>query len=101
MESKIKKEPIPDKAPSSVRAGQGERGTGREQTPRAPKFQGSCKELKGWVFDSTDSQGADKFDMVQDKIARYIMIKITYGTELKSSTNKLQESTITNPSAPG
>eukprot|EP00957_Ditylum_brightwellii_P051088 3873084-Ditylum_brightwellii.AAC.1 len=72
MALEIKKGPIPDKAPSSGRAGRTER----------------------------DSQGGDKFDAVQDKIARYIAIKFTYDTELKSSINKLQQINITKPSAP-
>eukprot|EP00957_Ditylum_brightwellii_P102106 7782903-Ditylum_brightwellii.AAC.1 len=67
---------------------------------RTPRFQGSCKDLKGWVFNSMDSQGADKFDVVQDKISCYIAIKFTYSTELKSSTNKLQQISIDKPSAP-
>eukprot|EP00957_Ditylum_brightwellii_P082769 6292804-Ditylum_brightwellii.AAC.1 len=62
MAWETKKEPIPDKTSSSGRAGQPERVAGRGQTLRVPRFQGSCEELKGWVFDIMVSQGADKFD---------------------------------------
>eukprot|EP00957_Ditylum_brightwellii_P069656 5289900-Ditylum_brightwellii.AAC.1 len=77
-----------------------EGGQGRGQNSRTPHFQGSCEELKGWVFDSTDSCGTDKFDVVRDEIERYISIKFKYGMELTSSTNKLQVITLPKPLAP-
>eukprot|EP00957_Ditylum_brightwellii_P041779 3163725-Ditylum_brightwellii.AAC.1 len=69
MEPVTKKEVIPDEAPSSRKAGQPSRGERRDHHQKTPRFQGSCEELKGWVFDSTDSRGADKFDTVKEEIA--------------------------------
>eukprot|EP00957_Ditylum_brightwellii_P061043 4633654-Ditylum_brightwellii.AAC.1 len=51
-------------------------------------------------LNSTDSQGADKFNTVGDKIAHYITIKFTYSIELKGFIDKLQQTNITKPSAP-
>eukprot|EP00957_Ditylum_brightwellii_P095764 7296585-Ditylum_brightwellii.AAC.1 len=63
MASENKKELILDKATSSGRMGYVEKGQRKGQAPRTLIFKGSCKELKGWVFNSTESQGTDKFDM--------------------------------------
>eukprot|EP00957_Ditylum_brightwellii_P069758 5297301-Ditylum_brightwellii.AAC.1 len=87
MPSDMKKEPVPDKTTSSGKAGRTERGPGKGQNQRILHFQGSCEELKGWVFDSTDSQGADRFDAV----------KYIYGTEMKSAINKLQAILLPKP----
>eukprot|EP00957_Ditylum_brightwellii_P178317 13580957-Ditylum_brightwellii.AAC.1 len=101
MVSEVKKEPTPDKMASSSRKLQhAERGLERGQAQQTLCFQGSCEELKGWVFDSTDSGGADKFNTVQEEIVQYILIKFTYGTELKSSIDKLKKITLAKPSTP-
>eukprot|EP00957_Ditylum_brightwellii_P026864 2031023-Ditylum_brightwellii.AAC.1 len=91
MVSEVKKEPTPNKmASSSKKLQHAERGLER----------GSFEELKGWVFDSTDSRGADKFSTVQEEIVQYILIKFTYGTGLKSSVDKLKKITLAKPSMP-
>eukprot|EP00957_Ditylum_brightwellii_P108384 8268389-Ditylum_brightwellii.AAC.1 len=65
-----KTEPEPEEVTSSTRKGpSSERGGSRGPGQKTPRFQGSCEELRGWVFDSTDSQGADKFDTARDAIA--------------------------------
>mmetsp|Transcript_20898 Transcript_20898/g.30720 ORF Transcript_20898/g.30720 Transcript_20898/m.30720 type:complete len:218 (-) Transcript_20898:420-1073(-) len=83
----------------SRKTGHEERATGRGQAQRVPHFEGRPEELKGWCFDSTDSRGADKFDAVGEEITRYISVKFNYGTELKSSIDKLEAITINKPTA--
>eukprot|EP00957_Ditylum_brightwellii_P025038 1894676-Ditylum_brightwellii.AAC.1 len=101
MAKEEKTEPEPEEVTSLTRKGSSlERGCRRGPGQKIPQFQGSCEELRGWVFDSTDSQGADKFDTVRGNIARYIAMKFTYGTELKSSINKLEPITLTTPTTP-
>eukprot|EP00957_Ditylum_brightwellii_P104187 7935489-Ditylum_brightwellii.AAC.1 len=68
MESETKKEVILEAVQSSRKAGQLSRGEGRGHYQKTPRFQGICEELKGWVFDCTDSQGAEKFNAVREEI---------------------------------
>eukprot|EP00957_Ditylum_brightwellii_P099039 7543926-Ditylum_brightwellii.AAC.1 len=48
--------------PSLRKVGQASRGEGKGQIQKTPHFQGSCEGLEVWIFNSTDSQGVDKFD---------------------------------------
>eukprot|EP00957_Ditylum_brightwellii_P190838 14529007-Ditylum_brightwellii.AAC.1 len=64
-----KGEATPDVIQSLWKAGQPSRGEGRGQVQKMSHFQGSCEELKGWVFYSTDSQGTDNFNTVREEIA--------------------------------
>eukprot|EP00957_Ditylum_brightwellii_P196731 14989502-Ditylum_brightwellii.AAC.2 len=86
MSPEVEEEPTPDKTTSSLRKSQhdAERDLGRGQAQQTLlRFQGSCEELKGW-----------------DAIAQYIIIKFTYGTELKSSIDKLKKIMLARPSMP-
>eukprot|EP00957_Ditylum_brightwellii_P198603 15136727-Ditylum_brightwellii.AAC.1 len=57
MAPDMKKEPVLDKTTSWGKTGRTNRGPRKGQNQRVRCFQGSCEELKGWVFDSTDSLG--------------------------------------------
>eukprot|EP00957_Ditylum_brightwellii_P151885 11566308-Ditylum_brightwellii.AAC.1 len=65
MASDMKKGPVPDKTTLLGKTGRTERGPRKGQNQRILCFQGNCEELKGWFFDSTDSQGADRFNAVR------------------------------------
>eukprot|EP00957_Ditylum_brightwellii_P171071 13023477-Ditylum_brightwellii.AAC.1 len=100
MASDMKKDPVPDKTTLSSKTGRTERGLGKVQNQRVLHFQGNCEELKGWVFNSTDSQGADRFDAVCNKISHYISVKYTYSMEIKSAIDKLQAISLPKPTEP-
>ena len=41
-------------------------------TPRQPKFEGKCDDLKGHVYDCSDSRQADQFARTTKVIAEYV-----------------------------
>jgi len=67
--------------------------------PRPAKFEGSCAELKGNVFDCVGNM-ADSFVKTQEQIAIYVGGKNAYGGLMAKAVETLAEPAITAPSPP-
>eukprot|EP00957_Ditylum_brightwellii_P090944 6925468-Ditylum_brightwellii.AAC.1 len=95
MADKLAKNPAkPDVVPSSNDK------VKRGGPVRSGRFQGSCDELKGHVFNNTDPRAADRFEIVKDEIARHVAVSMPYGTELKKAIKNMSEVDVTKPTPP-
>jgi hypothetical protein len=50
---------------------------------RQPKFEGKCDELKGFIFDCSDSRQADVFAKTTREIAEYVGRSYRYGSDTR------------------
>jgi hypothetical protein len=64
------------------------------------KFEGKCVELKGYIYDCSDSKQADIFTKTTREVAEYVGRTYKYGSDVRLAVEKLQRQTITLPSDP-
>ena len=50
--------------------------------PRQPKFEGKCDELKGQIYDCSDSRQSDMFTKSTKEIAEYVGRTYKYGGDI-------------------
>jgi cytochrome c biogenesis protein ResB len=81
---------------------QEEGGTGCSTalSPTTPKFEGKCTELKGHIYDCSDSRQSDKFTKTTKEIAEYVGRTYKYGGDIRVVVNNLEEISITEPTDP-
>ena len=75
-------------------------GVARPFLPRAPKFEGKCTELKGHIYDCSDSRQSDQFTKTTKEIAEYVGRTYKYGGDIRVVVNNLEEISITEPTDP-
>jgi hypothetical protein len=95
----------PSAAPG--RTGGGGRGPGRKTyyqkvgtTPRQPKFEGACAELKGSVFDCSGYDQADVFVKTKEQLEIYVGANYSHGGAMANAIDTLVAPTITEPTPP-
>lgn len=83
METKMKVEP--DAVPSSAvqRPKHGFRARQCGNAPRQPKFEGRCKDLKGYVLDCSDGRQVDRYRVVMKEIAKYVERTYAHGGDIR------------------
>ncbi len=64
------------------------------------KFEGKCTELKGCIYDCTDSKQADVFTKTTKEIANYVGTNYKYGNDIKLAISTLKVPTFTEPTDP-
>lgn len=75
-------------------------GSARPFVPRAPKFEGKCSELKGHIYDCSDSRQSDQFTKTTKEIAEYVGRTYKYGGDIRVVVGNLEETTIDPPKDP-
>ena len=73
---------------------------GRANAPRAPKFEGRCEDLKGHIYDCSDSKQADMCTKTTREIAEYIGRTYKYGSDVRLAIENLEIPTIEEPEDP-
>ncbi len=64
------------------------------------KFEGKCAELKGCIYDCTDSKQADVFTKTTKEIANYVGTTYKYGNDIKLAVSTLTVPTFPEPVDP-
>ena len=67
---------------------------------RQPKLEGKCEELKGFVFDCSDSKQADVFAKTTKEIAGYVGRTFRYGDDIRQSIENMTMPVLNMPSDP-
>ena len=86
----------PDNVGSNDHVGRQQRRGGKF-FPQATKFEGRCEDLKGHIFDCTDSRDADTFCNTKKEVAIYIGSKYDYGADISLAVEELVLPTIDVP----
>ena len=76
------------------------RGAFRKPVVQQAKFEGKCAELKGCIYDCTDSKQADVFTKTTKEIANYVGTTYKYGNDVKLAVSTLRTPSFTEPSDP-
>ena len=78
----------------------GRRGYRSSAPPRQVKFEDSCKELKGHIFDCSGYDQSDVFIKTQEQIAIYVVRTYTNGGAMMKSVETLEIPKVRMPPAP-
>ena len=68
--------------------------------PRAPKFEGKCPELKGYIYDAADSRQSDQFVKTTREIAEYVGRTYKYGGDIRLAVETLKPPSFRMPDDP-
>jgi hypothetical protein len=61
----------------------------RKPVTRQPRFQGKCDELKGHMYDCSDSRQADVYSKTTQEIGEYVGRTYRYGSDARGVVQKL------------
>ena len=77
-------------------------GVQRRQQPmiRQQRFEGKCEDLKGHIYDCSDSRQADLYTKTTKEIAEYVGKNYKYGNDVRLAVESLTPPTLTEPSDP-
>ena len=78
----------------------GRRGYRSSAPPRQFKFEGSCEELKGHIFDCSGYDQSDVFVKTQEQIAIYVGRTYTNGGAVMKAVETLEITKVRMPPAP-
>jgi hypothetical protein len=65
-----------------------------------PKFEGKCADLKGHIYDCTDSRQADIFTKTTKEIAEYVGTSYKYGSDTRLAVYSLKATVLEKPDPP-
>jgi hypothetical protein len=65
-----------------------------------PKFKGKCTELKGFIYDCSDSKKANIFTKTTKEVAEYVGQTYKYGSDNRLAVENLDKQILTLPSDP-
>jgi hypothetical protein len=65
--------------------------------PKQPKFKGKCEDLKGHIFDCSDSRQADIYSKTVKEIAEYVGREYKFGNDVQLAIENLTVPTLTIP----
>jgi hypothetical protein len=68
--------------------------------PHAPKFEGKCPELKGYIYDAADSRQSDQFVKTTREIAEYVGRTYKYGGDIRLAVETLKPPSFRMPDDP-
>ena len=69
-------------------------------TPRATKFEGKSEELKGYVYDCSDTNQPDHFTRTTNEIAEFVGRSYWNGGDIMRAVQKLKLPTLVKPDDP-
>ena len=72
----------------------------QQQQPRAPKFEGRCDDLKGYIYDCNDSKQADAYAKTTKEVAEYVGRTFKYGNDVRLAIETMTVPTIPQPPDP-
>jgi hypothetical protein len=75
-------------------------GSKSTTVPRQPKFEGKSDDLKGHIYDCSDSRQADQFAKTTKEIAEYVGRTYKYGGDARLAIENLEVPEIPEPSEP-
>jgi hypothetical protein len=61
------------------------------------KFEGRCEYLKGFVFNCTDGNHADRLNLSMKEIAEFVGRTYPYGGDMKFTVEKEEKFTLSKP----
>ncbi|KAI2489179.1 Reverse transcriptase (RNA-dependent DNA polymerase) [Fragilaria crotonensis] len=64
------------------------------------KFEGSCKELKGYIYDCSNVLDSDTFDTTTERIAEYVGRSFKYGGDIRCAVLTLRTPVLQQPTKP-
>jgi hypothetical protein len=67
---------------------------------RQPRFQGKCYELKGHIYDCSDSRQSDLYNKTTKEIGEYVGRTYRYGSEVRRAVQKLTMPSMPVPADP-
>jgi hypothetical protein len=67
---------------------------------RQPRFQGKCDELKGHIYDCSDSRQSDVYTKTTKEIGEYIGRTYRYGSDVRRAVQKLTMPNMPVPADP-
>lgn len=85
----------PQEGEGNRRSRRGNRGGRNNATnnqmivPRQPKFEGKCSELKGHIYDCSDSRQAEVYSKTTKEIAEYVGRNYKYGGDARLAVESL------------
>ena len=68
--------------------------------PRTPKFEGKCPDLKGHIYDASDSRQSDQYMKTTREIAEYVGRTYKYGGDVRLAVETLTIPTFPVPTDP-
>lgn len=68
--------------------------------PRQPKFEGKCDDLKGHIYDCSDSRQADQFAKTTKEVAEYVGRTYKYGGDARLAVENLELPEMVMPQDP-
>ena len=68
----------------------GRRRSFKKPAFRQPKFEGKCDELKGFIYDCSDSRQADMYVKTTKEIAEYVGCTYKFGSDARLAIENLQ-----------
>jgi hypothetical protein len=74
--------------------------TNKSFVPRAPKFEGKCSDLKGYIYDCSDARQSDQFMKTTREIAEYVGRTYKYGSDARLAVETLAMPVIKTPEDP-
>lgn len=72
-------------------------GNAKGFAPRAPRFEGKCPDLKGYIYDASDARQSDQFIKTTREISEYVGRTYKYGGDIRLAVETLIAPTITPP----
>jgi hypothetical protein len=67
---------------------------------KQPRIEGKCVDLKGFIYDCSDSKQADIFTKTTKEVAEYVGRTYKYGCDARLAIENLEEPTLTLPNDP-
>ena len=94
-----------EKAPGKPNSGKsanasGGNGGSNKVFVRSSKFEGKCDDLKGHIFDCSDSKQADTFVTTKKEISEYVGREYTYGGDARLAVENMAKPAIPEPEDP-
>jgi hypothetical protein len=72
----------------------------KKPVTRQPRFQGKCDELKGHIYDCSDSRQSDVYTKTTKEIGEYVGRTYRYGSDVRRAVQKLTMPTLPVPADP-
>jgi hypothetical protein len=98
------KTPMKDESskPSTQGNQQGNRRHAFKKPPtrQATRFQGKCDELKGHIYDCSDSRQSDVYTKTTKEIVKYVGRTYRYGSDVRRAVQKLTMPSMPVPAGP-
>jgi hypothetical protein len=69
-------------------------------TGKQPKFEGKCDDLKGHIYDCTDSRQSDMFMKTTREVGKYVVRNYKYGGDLRLTVENLERIEFEEPTDP-